>query len=512
MFLFVGLYGWEAFMDMKSLRGQRNCMGSERCCVSGSPPLSLPNGQTGGHMLDFMLPLMLFPVMRHFMTWLRASPATSFMSLDAGIDFHKTMGIAIFFPILLHVSMHLCWMALVPWDTPGLPEGPMWRRVLSYNGVTGWVALALMIAMAATSGTKVRRGKWNLFGWKINGFDVFWNTHSLFWVAFTCLFFHSASFFRWSFWPVALFLLDKVLRSLYKHSQTSHQFLAGKVAPNILEVKVPLKSFHYKPGQWAFINVKELSKDEWHPFTISSNPEAEEVTWHMDTSGDWCTSLAELVESCGNQVTKTEVDVEGAGGKDTMINRLVRHSLSPYEYLKKVNLTITIDGPYGSGSEHAFDYKKVILVSTGIGVTPFVSILKSAFARLTAEKAMGVPTRAWHVPRVIYFFHVCRSRKDFCWYNHILRQLDGQGIDFKPVIFVTRAEKHEDFRGYPGEHRTGRPDWDEVFWQVGTELGTEAGEVGVFLCGSGAKQLQNVCNKMSKAQPGTSYDFNKEVF
>jgi predicted ferric reductase len=37
---------------------------------------------------------------------------------------------------------------------------------------------------------------------------------------------------------------------------------------------------------------------------------------------------------------------------------------------------IIIDGPYGSGSEHAFDYKKVILVATGIGVTPFVSILK----------------------------------------------------------------------------------------------------------------------------------------
>jgi hypothetical protein len=42
-------------------------------------------------MLDLMLPLLLFPVMRHFMTWLRASPATTFLTLDANIAAHKML-------------------------------------------------------------------------------------------------------------------------------------------------------------------------------------------------------------------------------------------------------------------------------------------------------------------------------------------------------------------------------------------------------------------------------------
>jgi NAD(P)H-flavin reductase len=35
-----------------------------------------------------------------------------------------------------------------------------------------------------------------------------------------------------------------------------------------------------------------------------------------------------------------------------------------------------IDGPFGAASEEVFDFKTVMLVGGGIGVTPFASILK----------------------------------------------------------------------------------------------------------------------------------------
>jgi predicted ferric reductase len=42
---------------------------------------------------------------------------------------------------------------------------------------------------------------------------------------------------------------------------------------------------------------------------------------------------------------------------------------------------IFIDGPYGAPSSHIFKAQHAVLVGTGIGVTPFASILQSIMHR-----------------------------------------------------------------------------------------------------------------------------------
>lgn len=44
-------------------------------------------------------------------------------------------------------------------------------------------------------------------------------------------------------------------------------------------------------------------------------------------------------------------------------------------------LEIFIDGPYGAPSSHIFRAQHAILIGTGIGVTPFASILQSIMHR-----------------------------------------------------------------------------------------------------------------------------------
>jgi predicted ferric reductase len=44
-------------------------------------------------------------------------------------------------------------------------------------------------------------------------------------------------------------------------------------------------------------------------------------------------------------------------------------------------LEIYIDGPYGAPSSHIFRAQHAVLVGTGIGVTPFASILQSIMHR-----------------------------------------------------------------------------------------------------------------------------------
>lgn len=36
--------------------------------------------------------------------------------------------------------------------------------------------------------------------------------------------------------------------------------------------------FHFKPGDYVFINIPAIAKYEWHPFTISSAPEQQGKT------------------------------------------------------------------------------------------------------------------------------------------------------------------------------------------------------------------------------------------
>lgn len=54
-------------------------------------------------------------------------------------------------------------------------------------------------------------------------------------------------------------------------------FSSGVLLPSKvihLVIKRP-NNFHFHPGDYVFINIPEIAKYEWHPFTISSAPEQE---------------------------------------------------------------------------------------------------------------------------------------------------------------------------------------------------------------------------------------------
>lgn len=48
-----------------------------------------------------------------------------------------------------------------------------------------------------------------------------------------------------------------------------------------LVIKRP-QFFHFKPGDYVYINIPEIAKYEWHPFTISSAPEQSGTSWKKD--------------------------------------------------------------------------------------------------------------------------------------------------------------------------------------------------------------------------------------
>ncbi|NXM69187.1 NOX5 oxidase, partial [Serilophus lunatus] len=56
-------------------------------------------------------------------------------------------------------------------------------------------------------------------------------------------------------------------------------------------------SFHFKPGDYVYLNVPAIATYEWHPFSISSAPEQPDTLWlHIRSLGQWTTRLHEYFQ------------------------------------------------------------------------------------------------------------------------------------------------------------------------------------------------------------------------
>lgn len=111
-----------------------------------------------------------------------------------------------------------------------------------------------------------------------------------------CLILHGPHFWKWFLVPGTVFIIEKLIRT--KITQ-----LAGLGNMYIKEVDLlPAgvmhlvlhrpDNFKYKPGDYCFLNIPNISKYEWHPFTISSAPELEDEVWfHVCSVGSWRSKL-----------------------------------------------------------------------------------------------------------------------------------------------------------------------------------------------------------------------------
>lgn len=61
-------------------------------------------------------------------------------------------------------------------------------------------------------------------------------------------------------------------------------FFSPQVTHLLIE-RPPL--FHYRPGDYLYLNVPSIARYEWHPFTISSAPEQKGMGFHRATGAGW---------------------------------------------------------------------------------------------------------------------------------------------------------------------------------------------------------------------------------
>jgi ferredoxin-NADP reductase len=124
--------------------------------------------------------------------------------------------------------------------------------------------------------------------------------------------------------------------------------LPGKV----IRITFEKNSFKYEAGQYVFICIPSIAFTEWHPFSISSAPAADDqMMIHLRVLGDWTRKLYTFVEA--NKDRKDWSD-----------------------------LTLFAEGPYGNLTVPLEEYSSLVLISGGIGITPMQSIFNQCIYEL----------------------------------------------------------------------------------------------------------------------------------
>jgi NADPH oxidase len=306
-----------------------------------------------------------------------------------------------------------------------------------------------------------------------------------------------------------------------------------------MELRIVKPTFKYVAGQWLFIQVPEVSKFQWHPFTITSAPEDPYVSVHIRQVGDWTQALGERL-GAGPQVvaalTKAamkgaEVDTEKGASDEAAPTRGDFVELDQGTSNRMMPM-VRIDGPYGAPAEDVFNAEVAVLVGAGIGVTPFASILKHIWYRQRAGNLASL--------RRVEFFWICRDAPSFGWFQSLLQEVEAAQVDpnFLRINIYLTQKIDEDMMwniavndaGAAYDPLTllrtrtlfGRPDFKNIYSRLRQSI--ESGQylpgarssmrttVGTYFCGPTpiAKSLKVACLENSNAN--VRFTFKKEHF
>lgn len=94
---------------------------------------------------------------------------------------------------------------------------------------------------------------------------------------------------------------------------------------------------------------------------------------------------------------------------------------------------LLIDGPYGAPAEDVFENEIAVLIGTGIGVTPWASILKNIWH---LRNGPNPPTRL----RRVEFIWVCKDTGSFEWFQTLLSSLEAQSNEAARIPGSTGVE------------------------------------------------------------------------
>ncbi|XP_070619704.1 NADPH oxidase 5 [Erythrolamprus reginae] len=463
-----------------------------------------------GQCLNFNCAFILVPMLRRSLTWLRTTWVAKVLPLDLNVILHQLMGYVVGALTILHMGAHIINFARLSQAKDGYR---LWEYLFTTQPGIGWIhgtasltgfLLQLLISlMLVCSTTLVRRS---------GHFEVFYWTHLFYVPIWALLILHGANFWKWFVIPGSLFLGEKAFAAALSRvgglNIVEVNLLPSKVTHLVIQ-RPPF--FHYKPGDYVYLNIPVIARYEWHPFTISSAPEQPDTIWlHIRSLGQWTYRLHEYFWNF--QEPFDDNPELSAARKSRNKNRGGEFLLENH---KLCNIKCYIDGPYGTSTRRIFSSEHAVLIAAGIGITPFASILQSIMFR----HHMRIQASCSHSNfldenmklQKVDFVWINRDQKSFEWFVSLLTQLEAmQGSEETTARFLemhlymtsalnksdmkavglqmaldllAKKEKKDSITGLRTRTKPGRPDWKQLFQKIGKD---DQGKVQVFFCGSPA--------------------------
>ena len=364
--------------------------------------------------------------------------------------------------------------------------------------IGGWanptgVALILLLSLITVCSLSVVR--------RSGHFQVFYFTHLLNIFYWVLLILHCPDFWKWIFFPAFVYCLEIVYRlitSFIGHGKT--KIIASKTFPSKvtnLMIKRP-HGFKFNPGDWVFIKIPEIALFEWHPFTISSAPEVEDsFSVHIRGVGEWTNKVWDFFQpeqqkfykqNIGRQMSRKirkSFKRKESEPKSSDFQEIVKNLSSPVVQYRRRGSTMSsmetdvyeqenvtqmkrkihvyVDGPFGSPSSNIYRAEHAVLIGTGIGITPFASILQSIMKRhRLIKKFCPNCDYAWTEDmkqvmfnlRKVDFFWINRDQISFEWFVKLLAEMEleqaesggqiGRFLDMH--MYITSALQRTDMK------------------------------------------------------------------
>ncbi|KAH3673092.1 hypothetical protein WICMUC_003925 [Wickerhamomyces mucosus] len=316
------------------------------CLGFGSPPLAVRAGLMTLGVLPFLMII---------------SGKTNFISFVTGISYeklnfyHQILGWLTFILSMVHVIPFL----IQPTKEGGLSElkYQFWNGGNNYEYINGIPPLVCLFILCVLS-TQTFRNRF---------YEIYIHSHWILGLGFvSTLTWHAwgAMYSQGFIWPTLAFWgLQLVYRAIFKTTfkPNSYSFKSKKVnlkvLPNdifeaVLNIDVLNDEFYWKPGQHIFVRfVHGIHTLDNHPFSIVSLPEI------------------------NNHKSELKLLIKPHGGLTRKLYDLIQDE-------KIQTFNVYIDGPYGGVPRDTLAFDKLILISSGSGITATFPFLTDSIENL----------------------------------------------------------------------------------------------------------------------------------
>lgn len=296
-----------------------------------------------GATLNLNMAVVILLASRSALDLLRQTPLNMALPIDKAMpDLHRVVGTVTVVAGVLHAVFH--WVTYIvksPWS--GGYSG------LTSLFVTGMLLFIVIIIVRVVAIAEIYHSYYEVFHRLHIGGSV---------ISYILLLVHglhqgAPSSWKWVVGPIIIYCLDVGYR-LFQEKRS--YLLVSKhsavfQSPDIIKIRLP-RVFHFQAGQYAELKVPNISRFQWHPFTISSAPHEPEMIFYIKAAGDWTNSLYVLFRQRINADDPEDIEVH-------------------------------IRGPYGAPAQHVGQFDRVVLVGGGVGATPFCSVVKDAYNWIT---------------------------------------------------------------------------------------------------------------------------------